>query len=201
MNRFEARSKASYDIMADDYDNTPEGRFCLAFKHKLLASLTSFRGGKVLDVACGNGTLLKMLTDKHNIDGYGTDLSDNMIANAKRNHPDMTFAVAPCDKLPFGDAYFDLVTVCCAYHHFPSVNAFAQEASRVVKRGATLYVAEIYYPLLVQMLLNPFVPLSKAGDVRFYSPAQIIKTFSKHGFVHIYLQTDGHQQILGFQKV
>ncbi len=201
MNKFEARSKASYDKMANNYDNTPEGRFCLVFKHKLLGALSSFRGGKVLDVACGNGTLLKMIDDKYHIDGYGADISENMIANAKRLHPKMDFTVAPCYKLPFCNDYFDLITVCCAYHHFPSVDAFAKEASRLLKQGATLYIAEIYYPSLIRMLLNPFVPFSQAGDVKFYSPAQIIKTFTKHGLKHIYLQIDGHQQILGFQKV
>lgn len=200
MNKFEARSRASYDRMADGYDSTPEGRFCLVFQRKILAAISSFRGGKVLDVACGNGTLLKMIADVYNIDGYGADISEGMIANAKRLHPKMDFTVAPCNKLPFCNDYFNLITVCCAYHHFPNVDAFAKEASRLLKHGGTLHIAEIYYPSPVRVILNPFVPFSQAGDVKFYSPAQIIKTFTKHGLKHIYLQIDGHQQILGFQK-
>ncbi len=200
MNKFEARSKESYDKMADNYDRTPEGWFCLVFKHKLLASLSSFRGGKVLDVGCGTGALLKMIGDSYTIDGYGTDISDNMIANANRLHPNMTFAVAPCDSIPFCDEQFDLATVCCAYHHFPNVNAFAGEIVRLLKHGAYLYIAEIYYAAPVRLMLNPFVPLSKAGDVKFYSPSQIIKTFAKYGMKSIYLHIEGHEQILGFQK-
>ena len=39
---------------------------------------------KILDVACGNATFLKMLSNKYSIKGYGIDISENMIKNAKK---------------------------------------------------------------------------------------------------------------------
>lgn len=201
MNRFESRSKVSYNQKADDYNNTAEGRFTFEYKKKLLECIRVSKGSKVLDVACGNGTFLKMIDSEHEISGYGIDISDKMIANARRLNPNMDFYTATCNHIPFSDAFFDLVTVCCAYHHFPNVEDFAKEAYRLLKPDAYLFVAEIYYPFLIRMVLNPFVPLFKDGDVKFYSPREIIATFQSNGFEKIFFQKDGQVQILGFRKL
>lgn len=130
----------------------------------LLAEIKAARGERVLDVACGNGTLLG------------------------------------CEKIPFDDRCFDLMTVCAAYHHFPDVRAFASETFRLLKTGGRLYIADVYYPALLRIILNPFVRMSKAGDVKFHAPGAIIKTFEKSGFRNVSLRTVGHIQVVVFQK-
>jgi hypothetical protein len=42
--------------------------------------------------------------------------------------------------------------------------------------------------------------MSKAGDVRFYSPKEIVRTFEGSGFRHERLITSGHIQIVVFEK-
>ncbi len=201
MNRYNEKSVRSYNEKADHYDNTFDGRFTLEFKNKLLEEIRVNRGACVLDVACGNGTLIKMLADQYGIIGYGTDISEKMIENARRKNPGMVFETAGCENMPFDDRIFDLITVCAAYHHFPDVKAFAAEAHRLLKTEGCLYIADVYYPALVRFLCNPFVPLSKAGDVRFYSPKEIIKTFENSGFRKISHTISGHIQLAVFQKI
>jgi ubiquinone/menaquinone biosynthesis C-methylase UbiE len=157
-------------------------------------------GSRVLDVACGNGTLLNMLAGKFGITGYGADISEKMVENAQKRCPEMVFKTAGCEKIPFEGQSFDLMTVCAAYHHFPNVRAFAAEAFRLLKTGGQIYIADVYYPDIVRFILNPFVPMSKAGDVKFYSPKEIIRTFEFAGFRHERLITSGHIQIIVFQK-
>ena len=128
---------------------------------------------KILDVACGNATFLKMLSNKYSIKGYGIDISENMIKNAKKNWSDMIFEVSNCEHTPFDNEMFDIVTVCASYHHFPDTDTFAKEMKRILKPKCVIYIADIYYPLIIRAILNPFVPLSKAGDVKFYSPKEI----------------------------
>ena len=48
-------------------------------------------GDVVLDVACGNGTLLRELSKKAKIQANGIDISENMIHAAKMRCPDMSF--------------------------------------------------------------------------------------------------------------
>ena len=182
MNRFERRSRIAYDKKAADYDSSFEGKFTENFKTFLLDVVPLQNGFHVLDVACGNGRLLKQFAEKADIIGYGVDLSENMIREAKQLNPDMTFCVGTCDEIPFADQTFDAITVSASYHHFPHVARFASEAYRLLKNGRTITIAEVYYPAVVRILCNPLVPLMKDGDVRFYSPREIMQTLGNAGF-------------------
>lgn len=193
-------SKAAYDSKADHYDTTFDGKFTKPFKELLLSNIILKENDKVLDIACGNGTLLKMLSEKKPIEGYGIDLSDKMVENAVRNCPDMTFKVAGCDNIPFDSDGFDVMTVSAAYHHFPDVKTFAKEAARVIKRGGYLYIAEVYLPSILRVICNPFVPLSKEGDVKFYSPTEIVRNFEAFGFEKQCVLREKHIQIVCMQK-
>lgn len=182
MKSFNDKSKAAYNKMADHYNESPEGHFTQPFKEYLLEIMEHRNGDSVLDVACGNGTLLKMISAKKSINGFGVDISEEMVKNAARNCPGMTFKTAGCESIPFGDGSFDSITVCAAYHHFPDVKAFAKEAKRLLKPNGAAYIAEIYLPAALRILCNPFVPLMPDGDVRFYSSNEIVHTFERYAF-------------------
>ena len=89
MDKHEQRLILSYNKKADNYDNTFDGRFTYKFKELLLRTVVIPDGGKALDVACGNGRLLQMLSQKFHLSGYGTDISEKMVENARRLNPSM----------------------------------------------------------------------------------------------------------------
>lgn len=198
--KYEQRSARSYQKIADHYDDTFDGRYTLGFKNLLLKMVHIPDGGQVLDVACGNGRLLEMLSRKHRFSGYGVDLSDKMVENAALLNPSMLFRQASCDALPFENETFDVLTVCAAFHHFPDEAAFAKEAFRVLKQNGKLYIAEIYYNRLLRMLCNPLIRLSPAGDVRMYGPEEITRVLENVGFKRgdVYIQK--HIQVISGQK-
>ncbi len=199
-NKYERRSVQSYQKKADHYDDTFDGRFTREFKEQLLRNVQISTGDRVLDVACGNGRLLEMLSKKHDFAGYGVDISGKMVENARRLNPSMVFAQAGCEALPFQGAFFDVMTVCAAYHHFPDVTGFAKEAFRVLKPNGMLYVAEVYYPSLLRALFNPLIQFSPAGDVRFYGPDEIIRVLEGAGFQREASRKIGHIQIVSVRK-
>lgn len=172
----------------------------LRFKEVLLEEIKVENKIKILDVACGNGTFLKMLSNKHDVEGFGIDISEKMIENAKKKSPDMTFEISSCEHTPFKDQMFDVVTVCAAYHHFPDTRAFAKEINRILKPKGSLYIAEVYYTFIVRAIFNPFVPLSKAGDVKFYSSQEIQRNFEEYGFENVNFRREGHIQIIKLQR-
>jgi len=201
MKTFKDKSRESYNRKADNYDKTFDGKFTVKFKELLLEEITAETNNNILDVACGNATFLKMLSNKYDIKGYGIDISEKMIENAKRRCPDMAFEISSCEHTPFDNQIFDMVTVCAAYHHFPDTKAFAKEVSRILKPKGLLYIAEVYYPFIIRAIFNPFVPLSKAGDVKFYSPKEIQSNFEKYGFEMVNFKREGHIQIIGFRRM
>lgn len=101
MNIYEKRSKNSYDKKAENYDSTFDGKFTVKFKRMMCESVCVNANDTVVDVACGNGRLLHMLTEKNSFYGYGVDISEKMIEQAKKLNPTMNFYVAGCEALPF----------------------------------------------------------------------------------------------------
>ena len=200
MNKFEQRSKNSYNKKAQNYDSTFDGKFTVKFKKMLCKYINISPGSTVADVACGNGRLLHSLAKKNMFSGYGVDISDKMIEQAKKLNPDMHFYVSACDKLPFKQGEIDIMTVCAAFHHFPDVRGFAKEAARVVKTGGSLYIADVYLPKALRVLVNPFIRFSKSGDVKIYAPEEIAAIFGKYGFYADKIKIDGGIQMIKLRR-
>ena len=198
---FDERSRVAYNAKADDYDNSREGRFTRGFQRMLLSHMNWNEDQCVLDVACGNGSLLASINSRKPIRGYGIDISERMIANAITKNPDMDFRVAGCEKIPFADNAMDIITVCAAYHHFQDAAAFAKEAQRVLVTGGTVYVADLYIPSFLRLVLNPFVPLLlRDGDVRVYSLKDINRNFELFGFEEVNSIVEGNVQFVSLRK-
>lgn len=91
--------------------------------------------GKVLDIGCAMGYIVKRLREK-GVDAWGVDISQYAIDHA----PDEVkhyLKLASADKLPFGDKEFDLVFSSSVFEHMPPelVMKAISEAVRVAKRG------------------------------------------------------------------
>ena len=154
MNKFNKKSKDAYNKMADGYDNSPEGKFTEKFKTLLLSAVTLRENYNVLDVACGNGSLLAAMGKKESINGFGVDIAEQMIKNAAAKNPNMVFHSSGCEAIPFENNLMDVITVCAAYHHFPDTAAFAKEAKRLLKQGGKIYIADIYLPSVLRVILR-----------------------------------------------
>lgn len=201
MNKYEQRSKNSYNKKAQNYDSTFDGKFTVKFKRMLYDNINVNANDVVADIACGNGRFLNMLAKRAPICGYGFDISEKMIEQAKALNPAMNFFTGGCDNLLLEAESIDIMTVCAAYHHFPEVDKFAKEAGRVIRKEGLLYIAEVYLPGFLRVLANPFVRFSKAGDVKFYSPEEIVSLFEGCGFIRKDVIISGMVQLVILQKV
>lgn len=180
------RSKKTYDQMAAEYDTSPEGYYTKPHKSELIRQVILRDGDSVLDVACGNGTLLGALSKKASIHGFGIDLSEKMIAAARERHPKCKFAVSTCAPLPFENESMDVITVSCAFHHFETPHAFASECIRVLKKNGVICMAEPFFTPVIRLLANTVVfPFSKSGDVKVYSEQELCRIFEAAGFSNI----------------
>ncbi|WP_312159709.1 methyltransferase domain-containing protein [Oscillibacter sp.] len=186
------RSKKTYDQMAAGYDTSPEGYYTKPHKAELIKRVIVRDGDSVLDVACGNGTLLGALSRKASIHAFGVDLSENMIAAARERCPNCTFAASACVPLPFTNESMDVITVSCAFHHFESPHAFASECMRILKKNGMIYMAEPFFTPVIRWLANTVAfPFSKSGDVKVYSEQELRRMFEAAGFRDIRTYTKG----------
>lgn len=198
--RYLRRSVKTFNRRSQNYDSTTEGRMAGWLKALVLEHIQLCNDDRVLDVACGTGKLLDMISQKAQVKCYGVDISKGMIQTASRNHQNMEFCNADCANIPYSSGFFDIVTNNAAYHHFTDPSAFAREAFRVLKRGGSLYIAEIRLPRLLRKLCNYLCIFLPTGDVKVYTAQEIVDNFLNVGFQVSNLFFKGPIQLICFKK-
>ena len=184
-----------FDKYARDYDAGWRGTKSARFYDDLIAALDIRPGDAVLDVGCGTGTVLHYIGSKTEIQGYGLDVSPDMLAVAREKNPGMDFRLGDCGRLPYDDNSMDVVMACMAYHHFPDQRRFREEARRVLKPDGKLYVCDPRFPWIARSLLNAC--FKEAG---FRSTKRNALDFRESGFRMIDMVRDKYVQVLSFAK-
>lgn len=100
--------------------------------------------GRVLDIACGPGTYGRRIASSSK-EVFGIDVSMGMLRQgvaytAKEGIPNMHFARARVEALPFDAGLFDAALCCGSLHLFADTLVALREMARVMKSGAVLSV-------------------------------------------------------------
>lgn len=89
---------------------------------------------KLLDIACGNGRLLKSLSKEFkNVTLFGVDINQNALEITKKVAPRAKLKRASVYKLPFRDKEFDVVVIPSSFMHFEEPEKALKEILRVCK--------------------------------------------------------------------
>lgn len=97
--------------------------------------------GKVLDIGCGRGLLLRELSERFAaLDLTGIDISPKLCELSSQNNPSAHIVVGDAEKLPFSDDSFDVVFMTEALEHMLDYDAAVSEIARVLKSGGTCIV-------------------------------------------------------------
>jgi len=100
--------------------------------------------GRVLDIACGPGTFGRRIASPSK-EVFGIDVSGRMLRQGaayakKEGIPNLHFARARVEALPFENCSFDAVTCCGSLHLFADTVIALREIARVMKPAAILSV-------------------------------------------------------------
>jgi ubiquinone/menaquinone biosynthesis C-methylase UbiE len=157
-------------------------------------------GDKILDVGCGDGFYLHLLSNLGiNLKLFGSDFDPNALKSAKiilREDKVKLFQGDLMKKLPFKDNSFDKIVMSEVVEHLPQDIKGLKEVYRVLKPGGVLCITvpNANYPLLwdpVNRLMedfsgrhikNGFWAGIWFGHIRLYKPDQIKKVVEKSGF-------------------
>jgi ubiquinone/menaquinone biosynthesis C-methylase UbiE len=100
--------------------------------------------GRVLDIACGPGTFGRRIASPSK-EVFGIDVSLGMLRQgiaytAREGIPNVHFARARVEALPFEDGLFDATLCCGSLHLFADTVIALREMARAMKPGAILAV-------------------------------------------------------------
>lgn len=128
-----SRIKQFYD---DEYYGSSNRDHGLPWHYRVIADrLGSLAGLRVLDVACGVGDWLALLSARGS-EVHGIDISEQAVERCKRRLPGGDFRMGPAENLPFADASFDLVTCLGSLEHFVEPERALREMLRVARPQA-----------------------------------------------------------------
>jgi ubiquinone/menaquinone biosynthesis C-methylase UbiE len=123
----------------------------------LLAQSLPAGPARLLDVGCGDGTLIgTVLAIRPEVRAVGLDLLRDKIGEATAAVPEATFVVGSADALPFAADAFDIVSAITLFSSIPDPDmeaGAATEIGRVLRPGGWL----IWYDLRYDNPSNPAV--------------------------------------------
>lgn len=98
--------------------------------------LQNIKGESVLEAGCGKGFLAKKLSEKFNVTAVDFVLDAKLVSN----NPQIDFAAANLEKLPYGDGQFDTVVCTHTLEHVPDIQKAVAELRRVARERLIVVV-------------------------------------------------------------
>jgi 2-polyprenyl-3-methyl-5-hydroxy-6-metoxy-1,4-benzoquinol methylase len=125
------------------------------------------RNLKILEVGCGSGWFCPQLAEYGKV--TATDLSDEVLARAKKRCPEVNYVAGDFMTLDFDREVFDVVVTLEVLSHVADQNAFVRKLNSHLRPGGMLMMAT----------QNRFV-LQHFNSIPPPAPGQLRKWFDRH---------------------
>ena len=140
----------------------------LAWGRRVAEKLAPRPGERILDLGCGTGRLTTELAAGFpDVSFVGADLSEAMLAEARRNSTAVPFVRADAAALPFASA-FDAIFSTATFHWVTDHPALFREIHAALRRGGRLVAQCGGGPNLGRLLARTHALMDSARFERFF---------------------------------
>lgn len=129
-------------------------------------------GAKILDLGCGDGSLLRYLRDTRGVFGYGVEIDDSNILACFRNGINVIQNDLESGLSGFESDSFDYVILSQTLQAMRHTEGIVQEMLRVGKQGIVSFPNFGYWKNRVQVICG-HMPVSQSLPYRWYDTPNI----------------------------
>lgn len=130
------------------------------------------QGASVLDLGCGDGSLLRYLKETRNVRGYGVEISDLDIVACIGNGVNVIQNDLESGLADFEDASFDFVILSQTLQATRHTEPLMREMLRVGRQGIVSFPNFGYWKNRLD-ILNGHMPVSKALPYQWYDTPNV----------------------------
>ena len=149
---------------------------------KVIANLIE-KDKRVLDVGCGDGTLMKFLKDNKNVDCRGMEISKNKIQKCIEKGLTVIEGNAEKDLTQFPDKSFDYAVLSQTLQAFLDPDLVINELLRVGKKAIVTIPNFGYWKVRLHLLTKGTMPVTKTLPDEWYNTKNLHMCTIKD-FVH-----------------
>ncbi|MFQ5974987.1 MAG: class I SAM-dependent methyltransferase [Candidatus Hydrothermarchaeales archaeon] len=191
--------KSIFDVVAKHYDFFTKILMMGTYGkvQKRIVDSVDDRGGAALDICCGTGYVTGHIKSGNVV---GMDLSEGMLGvNRDKNKGKENLLLVKSDAftMPFRDGTFSAVYCTLAPHEFLNFSPVLKEAYRVMRKGGSLRVYDIYDS--PNILVKPFTTFMKyvveMGKFYIHNEDQWKRKLERLGFEDVQAEILYHASI------
>jgi len=130
-------------------------------------------GSRVLDLGCGDGTLLKYLQTHRQVSGYGLEIDPANVVACIRNRVDVIQTDLDAGLSDFDPDSFDYVVMTQTLQAVYQPHRLLREMLRIGRQGIVTFPNFGYWRLRLQLALKGRMPMSEALPHMWYETPNI----------------------------
>jgi len=130
-------------------------------------------GSRVLDIGCGDGTLLRILADKHGIDGRGIELSQAGVNSCVAQGLAVIQGDADDDLAYYPDLAFDYAILSQTIQATYSPRLVLEQLLRIGKRAVVSFPNFGHWRVRTQLMFGGHMPRTDNLPERWYDTPNI----------------------------